>query len=104
MLLLVRAVLFLIFTANVTANLAVNLLATILTAFSLLAHGAIAGQVYKRWYLNISETIILRLSKLRERVKLAVSHKRQCQSAPSRAHNETAIQLCESLLEYCTDD
>jgi len=53
----------------------------------------------------ISETIILRLSKLRERVKLAVSHKCQCQSPPSLAHNnETAIQLRESLLEYCTDD
>jgi len=182
MLLLVRAVLFLIFAANVTANLAVNLLATILTAFSLLAHGAIAGQVYKRWYLNmieysyflnlgvlacaifytrasgqeatlhhsgttvhsqkvvmytsvviaigtfifivmihivrkvtsfqpcnrlISETIILRLSKLRGRVKLAVSRKHQChcQSPPSPAHDEViAIQLRESLLEYCTDD
>ena len=158
------------------------LLATILTAFSLLAHGAIAGQVYKLWYLNmieysyflnlgvlacaifytrasgqeatlhhsgttvhgqkvavytsvviaigtfifivmihivrkvtsfqpcnrlISETIILRLTKLRERVKLIVSrkHQCQCQSPPSPAHDENiAIQLRESLLEYCTDD
>jgi len=182
MLLLVRAVLFLIFAANVTANPAVNLLATILTAFSLLAHGAIAGQVYKLWYLNmieysyflnlgvlacatfytrasvqeatlhhsgttvhgqkvvvytsvviaigtfifivmihivrkatsfqpcnrlISETIILRLTKLRERVKLAVSRKHQChcQSPPSPSHDEViAIQLRESLLEYYTDD
>ena len=54
MLLLVRAVLFLIFAANVSANPAVNLLATTLTAFSLLAHGAIAGQVYKLWYLNMT--------------------------------------------------
>ena len=182
MLLLVCAVLFLVFTANITANPAVNLLVTILTAFSLLAHGAIAGQVYKLWYLNmieysyflnlgvlacaifytrasgqeatlhhsgttvhgqkvvvytsvviaigtfiiivmihivrkvtsfqpcnrlISETIILRLSKLRERVKLAVCCKHQCSchSPPSPAHDEdTAIQLRESLLEYCTDD
>ena len=180
LLLLVRGVLFLIFSANVIANPAVNLLVIILTAFSLLAHGAIVGQVYKQWYLNmieysyflnlgvlagavfytrasgqeamlhlsgtsvhgqkavvytsvviaivtftvivmiqivkkassfkpcnwlISESIIPRLSKLRERVTLAVSRKHQCQSPLSPVHDdETAFQLRESLLEYCTND
>ena len=159
-----------------------NLALKLLYSCVLCVHGAIAGQVYKRWYLNmieysyflnlgilacaifytrasgqeamlhhsattvhgqkvvvytsvviaigtfifivmihivrkvtsfqpcnqlISETIILRLSKLRERVKLAVTRKHQChcQSPPSPAHDEViAIQLRESLLEYCTDD
>ena len=52
LLLLVRAILFLIFSV---ANPDINLLVITLTAFSLLTHGAVAGQIYKTWILNTIE-------------------------------------------------
>ena len=55
LLLLVRIVLFLIFSMNTRASSDVNLLAIIITVLSLLVYLAITGGVYKAWHLNIIE-------------------------------------------------
>ena len=55
LLLLVRIVLFLIFSVNVIANPTVDLLAITLTTFCLITHGVVAGRVYKTWILNAIE-------------------------------------------------
>ena len=52
LLLLVRIVLFLIFSVNIRESADINLLAIIVTVLLLLA---LAGSVYKRWYLNVIE-------------------------------------------------
>ena len=52
LLLLVRIVLFLIFSLNIHESADINLLAIIVTVLLLLA---LAGSVYKRWYLNVIE-------------------------------------------------
>ena len=175
LLLLVRAALFLIISVNAIDNPAVNLLVISLTAFSLITHGAVAGQIYKTWILNtieysyflnlgvlscatfytrasdqedsreatghgqkavvytsvaialvtfkvivvmhivkkvksfsqcnrlFSESITPKLSKLREKATLAMERKHHS-PLPSPAVSPTAIQLRESLLEYCVDD
>ena len=55
LLLLVRIVLFLIFSLNTRGSSDINLLAIIITVLSLLVYLAIVGGVYKTLYLNIIE-------------------------------------------------
>ena len=51
-----------------------------------------------------SESITPKLSKLREKATLAMEHKHHHSPLPTPAVSPTAIQLRESLLEYCVDD
>ena len=53
LLLLVRIVLFLIFSMNIRGSADVNLLATIVTVLLLFLYLALVGGVYKTWHLNI---------------------------------------------------
>ena len=55
LLLLVRIVLFLIFSMNIHGSADINLLAIIVTVLLLFMHLAVAGGVYKELYLNIIE-------------------------------------------------
>ena len=55
LLLLVRIVLFLIFSMNTRGSTEINLLAIILTVLSLFTHGIVVGIVYKTWSLNAIE-------------------------------------------------
>ena len=55
LLLLVRIVLFLIFSMNIRGSASINLLAIIVTLFSLLVYVALAGSIYKKRYLNVIE-------------------------------------------------
>ena len=55
LLLLVRIVLFLIFSTNTQGSADVNLLAITVTVFSLFMHGVVVGTVYKTWSLNCIE-------------------------------------------------
>ena len=55
LLLLVRIVLFLIFSMNTRGSAEINLLAIILTVLSLFTHGVVVGIVYKTWSLNAIE-------------------------------------------------
>ena len=55
LLLLVRIVLFLIFSMNIRGSANINLLAIIVTVLLLFMHSILAGSVYKKWYLNIIE-------------------------------------------------
>ena len=55
LLLLVRIILFLIFSMNIHGSANTNLLAISVTVLLLFMHLAVAGGVYKKWYLNIIE-------------------------------------------------
>ena len=55
LLLLVRVVLFLIFSMNIRGSANINLLAIIVTVLTLFMHSILAGSVYKKWYLNMIE-------------------------------------------------
>ena len=55
LLLLVRIVLFLIFSMNIRGNANINLLAIIVTVLLLLMHVVLVGSVYKKWHLNVIE-------------------------------------------------
>ena len=55
LLLLVRTVLFVIFSINIYGNSNINLLAIIVIVLLLFMHLALAGGVYKSWYLNVIE-------------------------------------------------
>ena len=55
LLLLVRIVLFLIFSMNTQGSTEINLMAIILTVLSLFTHGVVVGIVYKTWSLNAIE-------------------------------------------------
>jgi len=55
LLLLVRIVLFLIFSLNTRGSADINLLAISLTVLSLFMHGVLFGTVYKTWSLNVIE-------------------------------------------------
>ena len=55
LLLLVRIVLFLIFSLNIRGSSDINLLAISLTVLSLFMHGVLFGTVYKTWSLNVIE-------------------------------------------------
>ena len=55
LLLLVRIVLFLIFSMNIHGSSDINLLAIILTVLLLFMHAILVGSVYKTWHLNIIE-------------------------------------------------
>ena len=51
LILLVRVVLFIVFSSNVSGDPAVNLLAIIVTVTYLLFHVSLFGRIYKKWYL-----------------------------------------------------
>ena len=55
LLLLIRIVLFLIFSMNIWGSAEINLLAIILTVLSLFIHGVVVSTVYKTWALNVIE-------------------------------------------------
>ena len=55
LLLLVRIVLFLIFSLTTPGSADVNLLAITVTVFSLFMHSVVVGTVYKTWSLNVIE-------------------------------------------------
>ena len=55
LLLLVRIILFLVFSMNIRGSADINLLATIVRVLSLITYTALAGSVYKTWYLNAIE-------------------------------------------------
>ena len=55
LLLLIRIVLFLIFSLNTRGNPDINLLAIVLTVLSLFMHVVLFGTVYKTWALNVIE-------------------------------------------------
>ena len=55
LLLLVRIVLFLIFSLNTRGNSNINLLAIIITVLILLMYMVLAGGVYRKWSLNVIE-------------------------------------------------
>ena len=55
LLLLVRACLFLTFSLNTLGDPTINLLATFVVAFCLLAYLSMIGGIYKRWWLNLIE-------------------------------------------------
>ena len=61
LLLLVRIVLFLIFSLNTRGNSNINLLANIITVLILLAYMVLAGDVYKKWSLNVVEYSFFKL-------------------------------------------
>ena len=55
LLLLVRIVLFLIFSLNTRGDSNINLLAIIIAVLTLLAYMVLAGGVYRKWSLNVIE-------------------------------------------------
>ena len=55
LLLLVRIILFLIFSLNILGSANINLLAIIVTVLLLFTHLSVSGGVYKTWHLNIIE-------------------------------------------------
>ena len=55
LLLLVRIILFLIFSLNILGSANINLLAIIVTVLLLFTHFSVTGGVYKTWHLNIIE-------------------------------------------------
>ena len=55
LLLLVRTVLFVIFSMNIYGSSEINLLAIVVIVLLLFMHLALAGGVYKSWYLNVIE-------------------------------------------------
>ena len=58
-LLLVRIVLFITFSTNTSGNPAINLLAIITSATSILAYLTLVGSVYKKWPLTLLESSFL---------------------------------------------
>ena len=55
LLLLVRIVLFIMFSMNTRGSAEINLLSITFTVLLLFMHGILSGRVYKTWYLNIIE-------------------------------------------------
>ena len=55
LLLLVRILLFLVFSTSTKGSADINLLAIVVTVLSLLVYVALTGGIYKAWYLNVIE-------------------------------------------------
>ena len=53
--LLVRILLFLVFSTSTKGSADINLLAIVVTVLSLLVYVALTGGIYKAWYLNVIE-------------------------------------------------
>ena len=59
LLLLIRVCLFLVFSFNTSGNPLINMLATSVSMSCLFAYLSLIGGVYKRWWLNLVETIFI---------------------------------------------